>query len=86
MTGAIKFWNELSVPKEGMRLRADVEVVVAEIVTHGQDVVALENLKTKKQLYQALLLILFSTYDALSHTFSSFTIPQLLSKYIVISI
>ncbi len=48
MTGAIEFWNESSVPKKGVHLRADVEVIVAKIVTHGQDVVALEDLMSKK--------------------------------------
>jgi len=44
----IEFWNESSVPKKGVHLRADVEVIVAKIVTHGQDVVALEDLMSKK--------------------------------------
>ncbi len=48
MTGAIEFWNKLSVPKKGMGLRADVEVIVAKIVTLRQDVVALEDLMSKK--------------------------------------
>jgi hypothetical protein len=45
--------RNLGVPQKRMSFRADVEVVVAQIVANRQHVIAFENLKSKKK-YQSL--------------------------------